>query len=344
MRSLLAIGALFVALIAEFLALIQLVLHPTMGLDHLFAILGLHVFASLTIGEGLKLRIPKNHPSGLGAWRIGFYLVFFLPMFGILLGVILTFRPPKVAMQLQDDFLSPMEYRKQQAEAELADEAALGHVSADVETVADALKDEDKAKRLGAVEALREMGDKQAVELLSQSLNNTIFEVRFHAVEALAGINQKFSKQIATATQAVERDPSPDNHLILANVYYDYASLEMEEESIQQHLYRNASSSYRQFLSQKSDPEAMMKASSCLDRLGERDEALAGYKNVLTADPNNFSANLGIARAQFGAGQFQQLRETCRRILDLTLDRPPERDIAEVLVMWAEGRPRATTN
>jgi tetratricopeptide (TPR) repeat protein len=343
-RSLLGFGALLLSVAVELFCVLALMAQPQMGAQPLLALLGLHVFASLIVGEGFKLRLPVDHPGALGAWRTGFYLVFFLPMFGVLLGAILIARPPKVALQIEDDFLSPMEYRKQQAEAELAEEAAKGHVSADVETVADALKDTDKAKRLGAVEALREMGNKQAVELLSQSLNNTVFEVRFHAVEALAGINQKFSKRIGAASQVLERDGSPDNHLALAEVYYEYATLEMEEESIQQHLYRKASSGFREYLQANPELGILIKAAHCLDRLGEAEQALAAYRQVLNADPADLDANLGLAKAQFGAGQYQQLRETCRGILDMSLKRAPEREVAEVLAMWAEGRPRAVAN
>ncbi len=344
MRSLLAFSALLLALLVELFGVLSLMAQPEMALQPLLALLGLHVFASLLVGEGFKLRLPADHPGSLGAWRTGFYLVFFLPMFGVLLGAMLILRPPKTALQLEDGFLSPMEYRKQQAEAQLAEEAAKGHVSADVETVADALKDADKAKRLGAVEALREMGDKQAVELLSQSLNNTVFEVRFHAVEALAGINQKFSKRIGAASQVLERAPSPENHLTLAEVYYEYATLEMEEESIQQHLYRKASSGFYEYLQAHPDAVILLKAAHCLDRLGEAQQALTAYRQVLTADPMNLDANLGLAKAQFSAGQYQQLRETCRSILDMPLKRSPEREVAEVLMMWAEGRPRALAN
>lgn len=339
MRSVFGFLALLGALVIELFATMQLVIHPSMGLQHLLALLGLHIFASALVGEGLKFRFPADHPGALGAWRTGFFVVFMLPIFGVILGAILIARPPRVAMVLEDEFLSPMEYRKQQAEAQLAAEAALGHVEADVEIVADALKDEDKAKRLGAVEALREIADKKAVELLGQSLNNTIFEVRFHAVEALAGINQQFSKRIGKANLEIERDPTPERHLTLGEVYYEYASLEMEEDSIQQHLYRKASHAYKIFLDanpQRTD--ILFKAAICLENLGELPQALSAYKAVLAANPRDLDANVGIARLHYGAGNFQQLRETCRMILDMKLEKVPEREVAEVLTMWAEGR------
>ena len=269
---------------------------------------------------------------------MGLALALLIPAFGALLVAIMIARPPRSALVKTDDFVAPMEYRKQQAEAQLAAEADKGHAGVQVEAIGDALKDENKAKRLGAVEALRSLQNKQAVELLGKSLKNTVFEVRYHAVEALATINKKYSNRIAKATDLVEKKPTPEHYRALGEVYQEYASLEMEEPSIQLHLYRNAVANLRKAISPNStpDPKMLLKLASCLEALGEFEQAWHTFRAVLNQEPQNQEALLASARIQYQQAQFDQLPQTCRQILDLGT-KNLNQDYINVLALWAEG-------
>jgi tetratricopeptide (TPR) repeat protein len=328
------------ALVAEAAALLALLAAsgPLEG-ARIGTMVGLHLFAATLAGEGARLRYPLGEPSAHGAWRLGLGLSLLLPGFGLLLVVVLMLRPPRVVRVKEDDFVSPMEFRKQQAEAELAAEAQKGTAGVSIETIGDALKDQDKLKRLGAVEALRALQNKEAVELLGRSLKNTVFEVRYHAVEALAGINKKYSERIAKATAALERDPGPRSERALGETYYEYASLEMEEPSIQQHLYRNAVEHLRRSLlpGEPPDPEVLLKCALSLERLGEVEAAWRSFKQTLAAFPRSSGALLGLARLQFQRAEFDQLRETCRALRALDEPALQEAQLSSVLTLWAEG-------
>jgi hypothetical protein len=342
-RRLLALAlALPLGLIAETVATLVLMTHNgPMGLPKILSLLGLHLFSSAALAEALRLRYPPGSPAGPGAWQLGLTLALLLPGFGPLLVALLAVRPPRSAVVKEDDFVSPMEYRKQQAEAQLAVEADKGHAGVQVEAIGDALKDEDKAKRLGAVEALRALENKQAVELLGKSLKNTVFEVRYHAVEALATINKKYSARIAKASDAVEKNPTPNNLRALGEVYFEYASLEMEDPSIQLHLYRNAVESLRKAITPESPPEPAMllKIAACLDALGENEQAWHTYQAVLNQDPRSVPALLATARLHFEQGRFDELPGACRQILELGKKEVSSisQDYINALALWSEG-------
>jgi tetratricopeptide (TPR) repeat protein len=335
--------ALLVALPAGLIAELFAVLLVVMAGDSLTALqmlslVGLHLFSAVALAEGLHLRYRPGEAGATGAWHLGLALALLIPGFGALLVGIMIARPPRSALVKTDDFIAPMEFRKQQAEAQLAAEAEKGHAGVQVEAIGDALKDEDKAKRLGAVEALRSLQNKQAVELLGKSLKNTVFEVRYHAVEALATINKKYSNRIAKATDLLEKKPTPENHRALGEVYHEYAVLEMEEASIQLHLYRNAVENLRKAITPETPPQPAMlvKLATCLEALGEYEQAWHTFKAVLNQEPQNQEALLASARLQYRQAQFDQLPQTCRQILDLGT-KNLHQDYINVLALWAEG-------
>jgi tetratricopeptide (TPR) repeat protein len=338
-RRILSLIALPISLAAELLALLLLLLaeDSLAGLE-ILSLLGLHLFASVVMAESLRLSFPAGARQAGVAWQLGLSLSLLLPGFGPLLTAVLVARPPRPPVAKSDDFISPMEYRKQQAEAELAAEAHKGHAGVQVEALTDALKDQDKAKRLGAVEALRSLENKQAVELLGRSLKNTVFEVRYHAVEALAAINKKYSSQIAEAIKLAEREPGPRSHGNLGAVYFEYARLEMEDPSIQQHLFRNAAHNLRMALPPDgtAPPDLLNKLAVCMEELGEYDEARKTFRAALAVDPDSMEALLGTARLQFRQAQFEQLPQTCRRILNQGADKISQEYI-NVVALWAEG-------
>lgn len=331
--------ALPLGLAAELTAALLLLVHSgPMGLPKILSLLGLHLFATAALAEALQLRYEAGSPGATGAWQLALALAMLLPGFGPLLVAVMVVRPPRAALAKGDDFISPMEFRKQQAEAQLAIEGDKGHAGVQVEAIGDALKDSDKAKRLGAVEALRALENKQAVEMLSKSLKNTVFEVRYHAVEALATINKKYSARIAKATDAVEKKPTPANHRTLGEVYHEYAMLEMEDPSIQLHLHRNAVGNLTRAITPNAqpDPELLTRLATSLEAMGELEQASHKYRAALAHDPNNLAALLGSARLQYRQAQYERLPATCRQILKLGA-KEVSQDYINVLALWAEG-------
>ena len=339
-RALLGIFVVLpLAAAAEVMALVYLLSVPgSLSWPQMVILAGLHLFASVAAAEGLGLRFAGSGKGrSSGAWQLGLVQSLFLPGFGVLLTCVMILRPPRTVMVKMDDMQSPMEFRKQQAEAELAAEADKGVAGVNVEAIGDALKDKDKAKRLGAVAALQAIENKQAVELLGNSIENTVFEVRYHAVEALSTINKKYSQRIADATLDVEDDPSPANHGKLGEVYHEFASLEMEDPSIQAHLFRNAVEHLRLAVEGGAQDAALqLKLGDSLENSGEHAEARQIYDTVLQYDPRSMEALLGIARLQYRLAHFDDLPVTCRQILSID-PHGVSQEYLDVLALWAEG-------
>ena len=187
-RTLISLAALIpLSLVAEgWTVLTLLTIRRALEPAEIIFLVCLHLVAAMCAAEGLRLRYAPGTPEGAGAWRAGLVFSLLLPVFGLAITAVLAARPTRSVALDTDDTLSPMEYRTVQAEAERRAEAELETADLSVEALGDSLKDADKDRRLGAVEALRNMESKEAVELLGKSLENTIFEVRYHAVEALS--------------------------------------------------------------------------------------------------------------------------------------------------------------
>ena len=338
-RTALALAvALPLALLTEAWALLTLLsVDRALEPAELIFILGLHLVSAVSVAEGLRLRYPPATPEGNGAWRMGLVLSLVIPALGLLISVVLLLRPCRAVALEEEEALSPMEYRTAQAHAERAAEAELETADGSVEALGDALKDRNKERRLGAVEALRGMENKEAVELLGKSLDNTVFEVRYHAVEALTSLNKKYSQRIAVATDTALKDPSPSNHRVLGEVYHEYASLEMEDPSIQQHLLRCALENLeRSILPGFPTPVGTrVKLGWCHEQLGELDRALEKYQSVVDEIPYQAEALLGIARLQFRQARFGPLAATCRRILELGVSLE-EADAMTAVSYWAK--------
>ena len=341
-RTLISLAALVaLALLAEAWTVLTLVsIRHALEPAELIFLVSLHLVAAVCAAEGLRLRYPAGSSEGAGAWSTGLVLSLLLPVFGLVITAVLAARPTRTVALEELDTLSPMEYRTVQAEAERRAEAELETADMSVEALGDSLKDSDKGRRLGAVEALRNMESKEAVALLSKSRENTVFEVRYHAVEALSRINEKYSQRIAVATRAVEEDPSPEKYRVLGEVYHEFASMEMEDPSIQEHLYRSAVATLsKSILPGFPTPIGVrVKLAWCHEQLGNLDEAMEKYQSVVDEIPVQTESLLGIARLQFRQARFGPLAATCRRILELGVSLS-EQEAAAAVTLWGE-RPR----
>ena len=338
LRRLVAILFVGLALAAEGTAL-RWALDPAVTAHALLppGLLGLHVFSAVSAAEAFALLVspaPTQHVS----WRSGLVLGLLVPG-GALLLVPMLFRAPRLTADVAPEDLSPMEARKLQAEAQADAGLAKETAGVNVETIGDALRDKDHKRRLGAVRALRDLDEKAAVQLLLQSVKNTAFEVRFSAVDALAKMNKKYADRIAAGIDALDADPSTANHRALAETYHEYASLEMEEESIQLHLYRRALAHFEQSRAdEKTDTRLDSKIAQCLHQIGEHDRAKAVLTTILRKEPRQVQALLGLAQIHYAQGRFADLREVCQILLKL-----PEHEIADhksLLSQWATLRPR----
>jgi|GEM_PF-6562139 hypothetical protein len=335
-NSIIAVSGVPFALAAAIFGLSQLLTAPLpLSWSLLAALLGLHLFSSVLAAELFRLRMQRSPTLAQSAWKLALVLALLLPLVGLLIISVLTIRPPNTPTNTLETTLSPAEERKMSAEGELAREADQQAAGPNIEAIGDALKDSEKEKRLGAVNALRKMENRQAVEMLGLSLQNTLFEVRFHAVEALAGIAQKHSQKIGEMTRVIEEDPSEENHGKLGGIYFEYAELDMEESSIQEHLYRNAVVHLQQSITkgQRAPGETAMKIGLCALKLDALADARAALQTAAEDPQFEYQAQLSLANIAYRSNNFARLRALTRNLLQ---HEDLNEEHREALTYWSE--------
>lgn len=315
------LGLALLAVGAELAAAHLAATRPALGLWGASALLGLHLGAAALGGEALRLR-ARGAPAA-HAW-LGAALVLLLPLLGVLALLVFAVAPPRVGHAAAGG--PSQEVQRAKAMADLQDERRLAQtVDADVQSIVDALKDPDVQVRLGAMEALRGMHGAAAVRLLKVSRTNTVFDVRFRAVEALGELSQRASDQVAHATAAVEAAlDNPARWAELGDAYRGHHDLGVEDDVQQRSLLVQAEACYRTAaeLSPEDRAYALAHAES-LERVGRFEEArevLAVALALTEGAASGSGADGGPvyyaqARLAFRQGRIDALPGLCRQAL-----------------------------
>ena len=304
-------------------------------------LLAAHVTASVLAAEAMYLRFPGRRVDAGGFYWLGLLLTLLLPVFGVVGVASLVIRPPsRIVSRRQSE--SPEEARAMAMEKVADARRSEQQFGADIESVVDALSDPDPALRLGAMDALRAMQGPEAVRLLQRSLNNTLFDVRFRAVEALGEISQRYSDRISGASAMLERDPhNVEKLLALADLYVEYRGLGVEDEAMQQVMLAMSEKHYRRAVDLGChERPVLLKLSKCLVELDQIDDAehvLTQHRPDLADDPDIL---VSLAAIHFRRGRVRSLRALCRRALRAGSGALPE-ETARVLRFWVEEVERA---
>ncbi len=287
---------------------------PT-GLDLGFLAAG-HLLAAVFGAEALQRRYPgaRRDEEDFYAW--GLALGGGVPVLGVLGVLWLSLRPPP-ADASEQAIKSPERVRQERAAQVREEDAEARTATLDVQALAEALEDPEAQARLAAIDTLRGMQGPKAVALLKAARDNSLFDVRYRAVEALGEFGQRYADRIRQATKAVDkRSDVPETHLDLADLYWEYRGLGLEEGQMQEALLSDAHQHYREAVELGcTNPRAIISLSECLVALGWLDDAWA----VLHSRPDWRSdpeVLLALARIQFRAGAVGPLRTTAREALE----------------------------
>ncbi len=281
----------------------------------LLAFLGAcHLAGAVAAAEALRLRAPD--PTAARSWhRLGLALALLFPILGALGVAWLVLLPPRPKARTEQGETAEVARARAMDQARARDRDAQV-VGADVQSIVDALHDPDPALRLGAMDALREMKGPEAVRLLQRSLRNTLFDVRFRAVEALGNISQRYSDDIAAASAKVDASPDDaDAHLTLADLYAEYRSLNVEDSVMQSYLLAQSEVHYRRAVELgRGEKEVLLKLSQALVELDRHGDARAvlELRPELAGDPEVLLAR---ARVEFARGRVEAVRTACRQAL-----------------------------
>lgn len=335
-RLLLGIALALAALGAEALGAWLAATRLPLGVGGAFAVLGLHVGAAALGAEALRLR-ARGAVEGHAA--VGFCLTLLVPVLGVLGALLLALAPPAVRELTTTE--SQEKERARAMEALQTERRMAQVVDTDVQSIVDALKDPDLQVRLGAMEALRGMKGAAAVKLLKVSRTNTVFDVRFRAVEALGEMSQSASDAVNEALQAVDEDvQDPERWCALGDAYRDHRALGLEDAVMQQSLATQAESCYRTAWElAPTDTKFTLRLAQALEALGRYEDArevLGGALGAAEADPA--TVYTALASVAFRQGQLRALTGLSRQALRADRGHLPD-DARAALTYWAEDRP-----
>jgi tetratricopeptide (TPR) repeat protein len=275
---------------------------------------GLHVAATALAAEGMYAR---GQIIGLSTARalfgVGWFFGLILPGIGPLVAVALVTarnRKGHAGRSLE-------ELRGEASRAVREDRRRAQQVDASLDAVVDALKDRRKEVRIAAIEAASAEDSPEAVRLLSDARENTVFDVRMRAVESLARISKEHGERIAAARAAVEADPeSRDSRCALADHCLRYAELGLESDEIVRGLLEEARGHAHQVWEiDNANRRAGLLLAKVYGALGEPAAAEEVYRRLVNMDDTDPVPLLGVAACQFERRDLDALPVTCRFII-----------------------------
>ncbi len=256
----------------------------------------------------------------------GFLLGFFLPVLGVL-GVVIIFLLLKYSSRSKTNKKNPeFEEHLRFDRLSAARDATIHEINwvdeLELQPLVDALKDADVNMRKGAIEALAKRQDRESIRALSDALENTMLTVRYFAVEALGKISKEFGNRILEVQKKLEKSPgSFDIILELADCYYEFATLEVEDASLSRYYLTQAANQYSRALEIKSDDlRVMLRLGNILGRLGEKEKAVSLLKSITDRDAHHVDAQLELAEVYLKQGKIHEVRNISR-----LLNQYPER-------------------
>lgn len=316
------------------------------NLTILATLLFVHLVASVGAGFYLASRFPADRRQAR-VWKwLGIIFAFFMPVYG-LLGIFSiylllrrkheskgSYRPVSTFDEhLRKDRLSAKTMMRTFIDVNWREEK-------EIQPLVDALKAVDVNLRKGAVDALAEKRNPEAIKLLAESLDNTVLEVRYHAVEALERISKSYGDRIMEAQEMLEETPNAyESIMALGDRYYDYATSAVEDVMLSEYYLYQAFNQYTKAIEiDDSDAELLVRYGDILNRLGRDEEALKSYRNALGRDEDQrVDALVGLADVCLKMGRIKEVREIAQRLETATSVTP---EVLSATAMWRDSSSR----
>ena len=285
------------------------------GLDLVGAVMA-YVAAANCSAEGLALRFfAYGRVVQTSMLRAGWLLGLALPIFGPLVSLLIAVRPLGGIGQHGTPGSMEAERRRAAATA-LERRRHQQEVGAELNAIVDALKDRDKSVRIAAIDALRGDTSPEAVRILSQSRDNTMFDVRMRAVEGLGRISKDYSDKMAAVRAQLETSADDSRlHLQLADLCLTYGRLGIEDEHMTRGFYDRSVRHAQVARKLGAGRQAALVLAGALRELKDYEGVEGVYRDLLRQDESDPDALLGIAESQFLRRDLKALRDTCRWVL-----------------------------
>lgn len=299
----------------------------------------LHTIISLLIGQWLYSRFSVDHEQAQ-VWRLlGILFAFFMPVYGAI-GIFFIYialkHKRKTGIKTATEHLD-LHMVKDRLTKKAEDTTLMGidwQEEKEIQPLVDAISDVDHELRKGAVAALAEKRDPKSIKVLADSLENTVLEVRYYAVEALAKISKSYADRIIELQAKLEKYPeSLENIVELSNCYYEYAISNVEDENLSEYYLTHASEQIQKALKIKNDDvKLLLQYGDILTRMDKYEDALEVLNKVLTFDKKNMDVLIRLADIHFKMGSIREVKTITKQIRFLYAKIPSE--IQQAINVW----------
>ena len=310
---------MIVALAAEILLGISLFFQKqTLSMSAIIYFISLHIISSVLSSEALGHRYSDDKAKSYALWRMGFMLGLLLPFIGALINFFLFIFAPKIAHAISSDEPSPMQLREKQARLQfqnfLRSPTATFRIEPIQEPIQELIQEPIQGREHEIAEILRAMGDKKSVSLLKTLSRHESRSMSTEAVETMTEMSNRFSYEIAKASEALSQEPTQTRYCQLAALYVSYADLEIEPVEIQISLYHQAIHFYSEALRMNHMDAPDVFSSFRSPDVIECRKVVKHLQQRIYGEKAGVAQLLDLARIQFEKKEFRSLKETCHAI------------------------------
>jgi thioredoxin-like negative regulator of GroEL len=271
-------------------------------------------------------------------------LVLFIPALGVVGGVSLQLLCDRWirARGLVEEFQAETEHQvieTEQPEARIDLDSFLEE-ELTVQPVLDILAGHDDNLKRGAIDTLRRIGTPEAVHVLKKCLSSDSPEVRYNAHTALTRLDEFHAQQIKAAQQELETHPGhADAHLKHAKRCVAYGESGLLDDDTRRHYTQMARMGFVHAAEKgTADTWLILELGRLEMMVGSYDDALSRFEAVLSREPENIPALLGLAELYFASKDAAGLQAIARKLNDITMGEAQSVQEAILINFWTSAQ------
>ena len=269
-------------------------------------------------------------------------MTLFLPLIGIL-GVTISFLLVKFVLKKKGYFTTtddPLENTDEELLLfeDITDTNTLLKEETNIEPILDILNGDDPALKRGAINLLRQIGNKEAIQLLKKSISDSNEEVRFYTSAALKKLNDTYIQHIKKVKEKAEREkPLAFNYQKLGAVYKKYAESGLCDQNARDYYLDLAKEAFIETLSIDSENiETVANLGYVCMEMKNYEDAEKYFKMATNIKPDYADALLWLCQLYYEKWDLKALVENLQEMNPKDFSEVKDQDNKMLLKFWAK--------
>lgn len=269
-------------------------------------------------------------------------MTLFLSLIGII-GITISFLLVKFILKKKgyftttDDSLENIEEEPLLSE-DTADINTILKEETNIEPILDILNGDDPALKRGAINLLKEIGSREAIQFLKKCISDPNDEVRFYASAALKKLNDSYIRHIKKVREKIEGEkPSASNLQKLGEIYKKYAESGLCDQSARDYYLGLAKKTFIEAI--KLDPENI-EITTCLGyvcmEMKEYEEAEKHFKKATNIKPDHADALLWLCQLYYETWNLKGLVENLQGMSPIDHSEVKDPDNKMLVNFWTK--------